>query len=368
MQHPVFKSTKSIIIYFGIWILLAGIQFSILIFQYHFPLEIALADSLVFNVLFALIGLPMWFIVRYSSPSARTRFNIFFNHLTSLVLLIVIWFGVSYSILSLLFHDETVYNDFLTVSIPMRLISGVLLYILVGLTFYLLIYNFNLQEKLKMEARLNTLLKETELNMLKSQINPHFLFNSLNSISSLTITDPEKARDMVIKLSDFLRYSVSSGADSLTSLSEELENIKRYLEIEKIRFGEKLIYDLKVSQNCLNRRIPVMLLQPLYENAIKHGVYESTNQVRIVTGCKIESGFTEISIVNDFDPEAVPRVGAGVGLNNIRERLRLTYRRDDLLKTWKEENRYFVRLRIPDIFPNDLTDKLQPTNDERNDL
>jgi len=348
MQHPVFKNIKTIILYFGLWILSAGIQFSILIFQYHFPLEIALADSLVFNLLFAIIGLPMWFIVRYSSPSVRTRFNIFFNHFTSLVLLIVIWIGVGYSILSLLFSDETAYNDFLTVSIPMRLISGVLLYILVGMTFYLLIYNFNLQEKLKMEARLNTLLKETELNMLKSQINPHFLFNSLNSISSLTVTDPGKAREMIIKLSDFLRYSVSSGANSMTSLSQELENIKRYLEIEKIRFGDKLIYDLRVDEKCTSQNIPVMLLQPLYENAIKHGVYESTNQVRIETECIVEPGFTEIRIVNDFDPEATPRIGAGVGLNNIRERLRLTYHRNDLLKTWNEENRYFVRLKIPD--------------------
>jgi len=70
--------------------------------------------------------------------------------------------------------------------------------------------------------------------------------------------------------------------------------------------------------------------------------------VRIETECRIESGYTEIRIVNDFDPDAIPRIGAGVGLNNIRERLRLTYQRNDLLKTWKEENRYFVRLRIPE--------------------
>ncbi|MBL7111784.1 MAG: histidine kinase [Bacteroidales bacterium] len=347
MQHPVFQNTKTIILYFGIWIILAGIQFSILTFQYHFPLEIALADSLVFNLLFAGIGLPMWFIVRYSSPARKTSFNIIFNHMTSLVLIIVIWFGVGYSILSILFQEQTAYNDFLYVSIPVRLFSGVLLYVLVGLTFYLLIYNFNLQEKLKMEARLNTLLKETELNMLKSQINPHFLFNSLNSISSLTVSNPEKAREMVISLSDFLRYSVSSGADSMTPLSMELENIKRYLEIEKIRFGEKLVYEFQIRQDCFDQQIPVMLLQPLYENAIKHGVYESTDQVRIETECRVESDFTEITIVNDFDPDAAPRKGAGVGLTNIRERLRLTYHRDDLLKTWKEGNKYFVRLRIP---------------------
>jgi len=355
MQHPVFKSTGSILIYFGTWILLAGIQFIILVFQYHFPLEIALADALVFNLLFGLIGLPMWFIVRYTAPSSKNLFNIVFNHLTSLVLLLVIWFGLAYSILSLLFHDETVYNDFLTVSVPMRVISGVLLYLLLGLTFYLLIYNYNLQEKLKMEARLNTLLKESELNMLKSQINPHFLFNSLNSISSLTVTNPEKAREMVIKLSDFLRYSVSSGAGSLTSLAEELENIKRYLEIEKIRFGDKLVYELNVNPQCVEQKIPVMILQPLYENAIKHGVYESTDQVLIETECNVSSGCSEIRIINDFDPDAIPRVGAGVGLNNIRERLRLTYYRDDLLKTRKEGNRFYVELRIPDETLNQLT-------------
>ncbi len=348
MQHPVFQNTKAIIIYFGIWIILAGIQFIILYFQYHFPIEIAMADSLVFNLLFAVICLPVWFVVRYTTPTSKNRFNVVFNHITSLVLIIVIWFGGGYSILSLMFQDQTVYNDFLSISIPVRLISGLLLYILVGLTFYLLIYNYNLQEKLKMEARLNTLLKETELNMLKSQINPHFLFNSLNSISSLTVSNPEKARDMVIKLSDFLRYSVSSGADSMTPLSIEFENIKRYLEIEKIRFGEKLVYELQVGDNCLDQQIPVMLLQPLYENAVKHGVYESTNQVRIETECRVEPGYTEINIVNDFDPDAIPRIGAGVGLNNISERLRLTYLRNDLLKTWKDGNRFYVRLRIPE--------------------
>jgi LytS/YehU family sensor histidine kinase len=199
-----------------------------------------------------------------------------------------------------------------------------------------------------MEARLNTLLKESELNMLKSQINPHFLFNSLNSISSLTVINPEKAREMVIKLSDFLRYSVSSGAGNLTSLAEELENIKRYLEIEKIRFGDKLVYELNVNPQCVEQKIPVMILQPLYENAIKHGVYESTNQVLIETECRVNSGCSEIRIVNDFDPDAIPRIGAGVGLNNIRERLRLTYHRNDLLKTFKEGNRFYVELKIPD--------------------
>jgi len=347
VEHPVLQNLKTVLLYAGIWIFFAGIQMIIMVFQYHFPLEIALADSLVFNLLLGFIGLPLWFVVRYSSPSRRTIFNIIFNHTISMILLIGLWFGIAYTLLITLFQEVPGYAGFLSLSIPIRLISGILLYVLLGLTFYLMVYNYNLQEKLKQEARLNTLLKETELNLLKSQINPHFLFNSLNSISYLTLSNADKAREMVIKLSDFLRYSVSTGAETLTTLDAELENIERYHEIEKVRFGEKLVFDLNISEECRMKTIPAMILQPLFENAVTHGVYESTQQVMISAGCKASGDGTEITIVNDFDPEAVARKGAGLGLRNIRERMRLTYYRTDLLRTWVEGNRYFVSLKVP---------------------
>jgi sensor histidine kinase YesM len=347
MQHPVFQNLKTILLYTGCWILLAGIQFSVLFVQYRLPAWIAVTDSLVCNLGFGCLGLSLWFVIRYNTPGQKSRFNFIFNHLTSFTLFIVIWLAVSVSLLSLLFQEQPGYSGFMTASIPVRLISGVLLYVLLGLTYYLLIYYTNLQEKLKKEAALNTLLKESELNMLRSQINPHFLFNSLNSISALTLTDPERSREMLIKLSDFLRYSVSVSAGTVTSLSEELDNMRRYLEIEKIRFGEKLSYTLHCHGECLNRAIPVMLLQPVYENAIKHGVYESTEVVNVETRCFLQDDHTEITIVNDFDPEAIPRKGAGLGLKNIRERLRLTYHRDDLVRFWTEGSQFFVQLRVP---------------------
>jgi LytS/YehU family sensor histidine kinase len=237
--------------------------------------------------------------------------------------------------------------DPLMVSIPNKIISGIIFYIVIALAYYLFIYYINLQEKVKVESRLRMVLKETELNMLKSQINPHFLFNSLNSISSLTITNPEKAREMVIKLSDFLRYSVSNNATSFTTLETEMANIRRYLEIEKVRFGDKLLFTFNLDGSCRMHQIPVMLLQPLFENAIKHGVYESTEQVSIEMDCKYKEGYLEICIVNDFDPNAHPRKGTGIGLNNIRERLRLLYKNDKLLRTVVEGTRFSVFLSLP---------------------
>jgi two-component system, LytTR family, sensor kinase len=347
MDHPVFKNLRSISIYFGLWVLIGGIHFSIFFFFYRFPLDISLADSIVYNFLFSIIGIAMWYIVRYTSPDKRNLWNVVLNHLAFLALSLVIWTGLGYAILSNLFSESKVYKDLLIISIPNKIISGSIFYVVLALIYYLYVYYINLQERIKVESRLREVLKETELNMLKSQINPHFLFNSLNSVSSLTITNPEKAREMVIMLSDFLRYSVSTNNTSFTTLEKEMANIQRYLEIEKVRFGDKLVFAFKLEGTCKDHEIPVMLLQPLFENAIKHGVYESTEKVEIEMDCEYQAGFLEIRIVNDFDPNAHGRKGSGLGLKNIRERLRLLYHDSNLLRTAILNNRFEVKLSIP---------------------
>ena len=190
-------------------------------------------------------------------------------------------------------------------------------------------------------------MKETELKMLRSQINPHFLFNSLNSISSLTITDPEKARTMVVKLSDFMRYALSRKDEQPVSLQSELENIRLYLDIEKVRFGEKLTTDETIDADCLEKKIPVMLLQPLYENAVKHGVYESTGGVRIKTEIKKSDKFLEITIENNYDISPSTRKGTGTGLLNVARRLELYYKRKASIDTTKNDGIYTVKLYLP---------------------
>ena len=347
MSHPVFLNSKAAAAFFGSWILLAGIHFSIFYLAYSFPVEIAGADSLVFNFIFCGISIPLWYVVRYSVPDRNNRVNVLITHITSATLVLLIWYGLSYTVLNLIFSSIKPYTQFLVNSIPYRIVSGFLLYALLCMGYYLYIYYRNLQEKLLVEARLREMLKESELNMLKSQINPHFLFNSLNSISSLTITNPDKAREMVIKLSDFLRYTVSTNTSSFTSFEKELSNIQRYLDIEKVRFGDKLVYDLKTDGSCKDAQIPFMLLQPLFENAIKHGVYESTEQVSIEMKCSMKDCCLEIELLNNFDPAAPARKGSGLGLKNIRERLRLLYKSDSLLKTHVEGNRFRVELSIP---------------------
>jgi LytS/YehU family sensor histidine kinase len=280
-------------------------------------------------------------------PSKKSQFNMLLNQVTAMALILVIWMSSGYSLLSAILGANARYAAFLSETIPYRVISGFLFYLLIVFGYYLLLYNRDLQEKILAEIKLNELLKEAELASLRSQINPHFLFNSLNSISALTLSDPGSAREMIIRLSDFLRYSVSSASSAYTALGNELSNIRRYLDIEKTRFGDKLVYEMNVDPAHLNFPVPVMILQPLFENAIKHGVYESISQVKIVMSSVPCEDCLEIRIVNDFDPGSPPRKGAGIGLRNIRERLRLLYGAKDLLRTTVKENQFEVRLFLP---------------------
>jgi LytS/YehU family sensor histidine kinase len=246
-----------------------------------------------------------------------------------------------------LFSGNENYLKFTSSYIPFTILGGMLFYILFTLFYYLVISYQNLQEKIRNESNLQALIKETELSLLKSQINPHFLFNSLNSISSLTVTDPSKAREMIIKLSEFLRHSIGHKEQQMTTLKEELEHLQLYLEIEKVRFGDRLQYEMDLTEQCKQFLIPIMLFQPLFENAIKHGVYESTEPIMIKFKCMPYQGGLKVTISNNFDPEAPPRKGNKVGLKNVENRLRLVYQSDSLMKINKQENFFEVEIIIP---------------------
>lgn len=198
-----------------------------------------------------------------------------------------------------------------------------------------------------MEADLKMRVREAELNMLKAQINPHFLFNALNSISLLTTRDPERAREMIIKLSDYLRYSLRYGEDSMITFREELDNMERYMDIEKIRFGKKLIYIKNISEKSLDKMVPNMILQPVLENAIKHGVYESIQPKHISIKSGVQDSELIIVIENEFDPENIPAKGAGIGLRNVTSRLQLLFNRSDLLNFRNYNGIFTVNITIP---------------------
>ena len=349
MLNPFIKNRRYLIMYLTVWMVVAIIQTAILNYYQDLDLLISITDSGVFNFILAIIGFSLWYILRFNIKEQHSTFDLVINHLITGIVTIAIWMGSGYYIMSFLEANDVEYLNFLKLSLPWRAIIGTFFYLIFILIYYMILYYEDLQQKLKIESELNNLVREAELNALKSQINPHFLFNSLNSISSLTMTDPDKAQEMVIKLSDFLRYSLSHDRHETTTLRHELENTERYLDIEKVRFGKRLRYVSNIPDGCLDQQIPNMILQPLLENAIKHGVHNSTEEVLIDLTCVITDEFAELHVLNDFDPEAVRPKGEGIGLKNIRNRLQLLYHRSDLFEVKMGKIEFEVILRIPKI-------------------
>jgi two-component system LytT family sensor kinase len=347
MQHPILKSLKSALIYSAIWLALIIFDFTTFYNNFHFNLLYSLLTSFIFGFLFACMGIAIWYAVLYSNSDKVGISSLIINHITAAAAIVFIWIMCSLFLIRILINDA--FYQFIIDHIFWYIIAGLIYYSLFVLIYYLIIYNRNLKERKLNEDKLLAMVKEAELNLLKSQINPHFLFNSLNSISSLTITNPTKAQEMIIKLSDFLRYSISRDSKQQSTLKYELENIERYLDIEKIRFGSRLNYQPQISKESEQCQLPVMILQPLFENAIKHGVYESTEPITLHVICTVENGYLSITLINNFDPEAPSKKGAGIGLKNIRERLRLIYHREGLLQTNKTENSFEVKLTFPQI-------------------
>jgi LytS/YehU family sensor histidine kinase len=264
--------------------------------------------------------------------------------------LVATWLFIGKAIFKL-FVDDAIFQEFFNDrSYVIRAIVGVFQFLLFVMIYYMFIFFNELEEQNRKQEKLNRLLRESELKALKSQLNPHFLFNSLNSVSALTITDPDDAREMINKLSEFLRYSLRKNENALLPLRDELKNVACYMEIEKVRFGERLNCEAEVPVECRDLLVPVMILQPLFENAIKYGVHESIEPVNVRTFCRCLDGELEISVVNNYDNQALAsKKGAGVGLDNVRDRLQLLYGRTDLLTIARENGYFEVSLRIPQL-------------------
>jgi sensor histidine kinase YesM len=347
MQNPFLVKRTYTIFYSLAWILIIGVHVSVLYFFSNQSLVNSIADGLVFNLLFIALGLGIWFAVRYYDSARGNILDVFIYHLGTAALALGLYIGLGYLTMKYVFPGLEGYQEFLEGSMPWRAISGIFLYSLIVLIYYLYINQEDRKERIKKEAELQLMVREAEIDRLKSQINPHFLFNSLNSIASLTLTSPDKARDMIVKLSSFLRSSLEYRQNELTDLETELENIGQYLEIEKVRFGDKLSFTFDVNESCRTCQLPNMILQPLFENAIKHGVYESTEPVEINCTAEETRDGLLISIINDFDPDMPARKGKGIGLQNVNNRLQLVYQATNLMQVSKSGSRFIARLLIP---------------------
>jgi two-component system sensor histidine kinase AlgZ len=203
------------------------------------------------------------------------------------------------------------------------------------------------QRSEKKALELQVLAREAELKALRAQIDPHFLFNSLNSVSALVTTDPAAARRMCILLADFLRGCLKLGSEARISLSDEMRLAEHYLNIERVRLGPRLAVEREIDPECEACLVPPLIIQPLVENAITHGVAPMLNGGTVRLEARKHGDLLKIVLENPFEAEAVRRNGMGVGLKNVRLRLVNLFNGDARFDVHEEAGRFRVELQFP---------------------
>ncbi|MCG8455827.1 MAG: histidine kinase, partial [Holophagales bacterium] len=205
-------------------------------------------------------------------------------------------------------------------------VFGVFLYSLTAAVHYLLQARDASRRAQERAYEMTLLARDAELAALRTQLDPHFLFNSLNTISSLTATDPALARTMCLRLAEFLRRSLEVGRLASQPLAEELALADAYLAVERARFGSRLQFVREVvSPEAEAVPIPPLLLQPLVENAVRHGLAHLLGPGEIAVRARLQGEYLHLDVENDCDPERPRRRGAGIGLANVARRLEVAY-------------------------------------------
>ncbi|RYE58196.1 MAG: sensor histidine kinase [Sphingobacteriales bacterium] len=299
----------------------------------------------------ACIGLSN--LLGYYQPKNET---ILFILVLTLMLALIITF-ISKFLLATLFVGDKTYLSFLKLSLLVRF---VIVFVFIAWCALANILWYRLEEQSATQDRLlaaQNLSKEAELNKLRHQLQPHFLFNSLNSVYALTIVNPKEAGTMITKLAAFLRGTLKRDDEVWVSVGEEMEYIQLYLDIEKVRFSHRLNIHVEVEDNTTALCLPGTLLQPIVENAIKFGLYNTSSAITISMYVKVEANVLVVRVENPFDPEMKAAGGTGFGLSAIKRRLYLLFADETLLQTQATKENFFITtLKIPQRNDKDHTD------------
>jgi two-component system sensor histidine kinase AlgZ len=334
-MHPLFRNKSWFGAYLALWLALAVALAALL----HLPGALAWHETLALAgplcLFFAFVCLTPWYVCRQLPLRSAGIAEMISYHLGAAVLATALWVALARLAASVL-------------SLGGRLDPEVAQLIAVGLLLYLLSVALHYMALAAEESRQAALdAREAELRALKAQINPHFLFNCLNSITALTTSDPGRAREMCIRLADFLRSTLGLGERSSVAWHEELDLAQAYLDVEQVRYGSRLHVEVLVDEACADCLVPPLVLQPLIENAVKHGIATLVEGGTIQVRSHVLDGILEVSVENCFDPESPSPRRNGLGLRNVRTRLERRFGASARLAAGAHENRYKAEFAVP---------------------
>jgi hypothetical protein len=346
-MHPLFRHASRIALYAAAAAVAGTLLAAALQLLTPRPWADALAFAVPAAVVYGFVVLSSWWVCR-SNPLTRGAQAVM-AQLAAALQASAVWTGISAVLAVVLWRGAHLGLDrpgilrdlvaLFVVGVPVYLLSSVVHYLILAFEAS------HAAERRALESQVSA--REAELRALRAQLNPHFLFNSLNSINALVGTDPENARRMCERLGDFLRRTLSLGARETVSLGEELALVDRYLDIEQVRFGDRLRVERVVDPAVLRCHVPPLLLQPLVENAIKHGVQDAVEGGAVRLEAHREGPLLVLTVENPLDAEGTGRPGEGVGLANVRRRLAAFGAREARLAAGASGECFRVRLELP---------------------
>ena len=350
-MHPIATQKGAFRIYLGTWFPVACLLATLLALSKRLSWTESAAVAFPLASEYAFICLPSWYLCR-ALPLRRTDFLRLLSVHTIAAFLSSTWWiltGKLYVLaLSLIPHFATLDERYNT-EVPMLLGVGILLFYLAVAVNYVLASFEAARESERLALEREILAREAELKALKAQIDPHFLFNSLNSVSSLITTDAAGARRMCLLLADFLRKSISLGAQESISLTDEVTLALNFLAIDRVRFGSRLKIEQEIDEDSKNCLVPPLLLQPLVENAVTHGIAQLIEGGTIRVRTERRGDRLRITIDNPCDPQRPPSTRKGLGLQNVRSRLAALNRAESRMDVQDADGHFRVELTLPAV-------------------
>lgn len=348
-MHPISGHPGRLIAYLAAWLPVAGLLSTLVHLQQTLDWLPAAVLTVPLTLLYASICLSAWYLVSFF-PVGRLGVSRFVPlYFLAALASALLWLGLGRLFAGGL--DRVVaggeFVRALNGSALLFLSMGLVLHISATAVHYTLRAAEESSEASQRALQLEILAREAQIKALKMQISPHFLFNSLNSISALTSRDPAAARRMCLLLAAFFRRTLALGTRDRIAVEEEINLLHDFIGIEKVRFGARLDVDFHVEKAALQCLIPPLILQPLVENGINHGIAHMLEGGRVSVTAKRGPEKLSVTVQNDYDPEAAVECGEGVGLRNVRERLASAFGSDFHLSVSDDNSIFRVHLTIP---------------------
>lgn len=320
-MHPVFASARTLGFYIAAWQLPTALVAYLLFVSARLTLFETLILCVPLCTFFSLICLSPWYTARFLPLRRTSIVKLISQHLLAAAVAAFLWTRLASFVAHMLTRVRPGLHARLEPHLPFLAGVGMLLYLLAVALHYTYVELEASRKAIRMEHEARVHAREAELKALKAQINPHFLFNCLNSISALTSIDPGQAREMCIRLSDFLRNTLRLGEKPAISFGDEIALVRTYLDVEQVRFGARLKVEQSIESGCEQCTVPPLLLQPLVENAVKHGIASLVEGGFIRIRANLSAGLLRIVVENNFDPDNPSPKRSGLGLANVRNRV-----------------------------------------------